>query len=235
MKLSSIAQSQDNGVFKDADGGIPQGRSFNPLVRAAENKKVNPRIQVKQCVHHCCKNVMSLWTGCARMPPTRIEALWRMSLVGTNIIFYICKFCSRLLRNLMCVGIINSLIYVVFFLVQCKIWGTMQAFLCSEEGRRFARPVCYDKFVYLQPCYSWHKRTLPRIGCLECTFAHVEIEERWNIKHWIVWYFRWEASYIATPFGPVQSVFAIAAIGCQKLSSYRSSLYPQWHLWKGSI
>jgi len=59
----------------------------------------------------------------------------------------------------------------------------MQGFLCSEEGRRFARLVCDNKFVYLQPCYSWHKRTVARIGCFECTLAHVEIEERWNIKH----------------------------------------------------
>jgi hypothetical protein len=26
MKLSSIAESQENGVFKDAEGGIPQGK-----------------------------------------------------------------------------------------------------------------------------------------------------------------------------------------------------------------
>lgn len=36
MKLSSIAESQENGVFKDSEGGIPQGMI---LSQSAHTKK----------------------------------------------------------------------------------------------------------------------------------------------------------------------------------------------------
>jgi hypothetical protein len=59
MKLQSIVQSQDNGVFKDADGGIPQGehKEAPPTKLICGSRwyinKITFTLQVKQLAHPC--------------------------------------------------------------------------------------------------------------------------------------------------------------------------------------
>jgi hypothetical protein len=61
MKLQSIVQSQDNGVFRDAEGGIPQGESAQRkppppiqfVVLGGILTELFFTLQVKQLAHPC--------------------------------------------------------------------------------------------------------------------------------------------------------------------------------------